>query len=113
MIKVIGLMRRNPAMTQAQFVEYWKNVHVPLVKKSLPGLIHYVGNFPVIKTSPGGTKVSDYDGIVELGFESVAAAEAAMSNPAFLSEDRQISSATLMDMSRTESIVTEEIVIPL
>ena len=113
MIKVIGLIRRNPELTQEEFVEFWKKVHVPLIKKCIPGLVRYVGNFPIGVTANSGTKASEYDAIIELGFDSISSMEAAMSSPAFQSDERTISSAKLMDLSRTESIVVEEIVIPV
>ena len=113
MIKVVAFIRRNPNLTQAEFVDYWKNVHVPMVKKRLPGLVKYIGSFPVgVKSAPEAI-VPDFDGLVELGFDSVESMQKAMSSPNFLSEERQISSAKLMDLSRTESLVVEEIVVPL
>jgi uncharacterized protein (TIGR02118 family) len=111
MVKSIGLIRRNPAFTQEQFIDYWKTVHVPLVKKALPGLRSYVGLFPVKAKAATGIKDSEYDAIIELGFDSVEALEAAMSNPAFMSQERQISSTKFMDMSRSESMMVEEVVI--
>lgn len=113
MIKIVAFIRRNPNLTQEEFVHYWKTVHVPLVKKRLPGLIKYIGSFPVgVKSAPEAI-VPDFDGLVELGFDSIESMNAAMSSPSFLSKDRQISSAKLMDLSRTESLVVEEIVVPI
>jgi uncharacterized protein (TIGR02118 family) len=112
-IKIVALIRRNPNLTQKEFVEYWKTVHVPLVKKTLPGLVKYIGSFPVGVDSPAEASVADFDALVELGFDSVESMNAAMSSPGFLSENRQISSAKLMDLSRIQSLVVEEIVVPL
>jgi uncharacterized protein (TIGR02118 family) len=112
MIKIVAFIRRNPKLTQEEFVHYWKTVHVPLVKRTLPGLVKYIGSFP-IGAATGGTKQPDYDALVELGFDSMASMQAAMSSPGFLSDERQISSAKLMDLDRTESLVVEEFVVPL
>lgn len=113
MIKIVAFIRRNPKLTQEEFVNYWKTVHVPLVKQRLPGLIKYTGSFPIgVKSAPEAI-VPDFDGLVELGFDSVESMQKAMSSPSFLSEDRQISSAKLMNLSRTESLVVEEFVVPL
>ena len=113
MIKIVALIRRNPQMTQEEFVHYWKTVHAPLVKKKLPGLVKYIGSFPSGVTSATEVVASDFDGVVELGFDSVKSMQAAMSNPDFLTEDRRISSAKLMDLEKTRSMVVEEVVVPL
>jgi uncharacterized protein (TIGR02118 family) len=113
MIKIVAFLRRNPTMSQEEFVHYWKTVHVPMVKNKLPGLVKYIGNFPVGVRSDPNLVVPDFDAIVELGFDSVESMKAAMSSPSFLSEERQISSAKLMDLGRTETMVVEEIVVPL
>ncbi len=114
MIKVMGLIRRNPKMTQEEFFHYWRTVHVPFVRKTLPGLIRYVGNFPLSEgAAPGsGTAAPTFDGIVELGFESHEALQAAMSGPLFSTKERQDSSAELMDLSLTQSMVVREVLVP-
>jgi uncharacterized protein (TIGR02118 family) len=112
MIKVIGLLRRNPQLTQEEFVRYWKTVHVPLVQKRLAGLVKYTGAFPIEVPSAPET-APRYDGLVELGFETVASMQAAMSSALFLDDERKASSARLMDLTRTDTLVMEEIAIEL
>ena len=114
LIKAVALLRRNPALTPQQFRDYWTNVHAPMVKKLLPHLIKYTGSFP--SADPGSVRYVDraeVDAVVELGFPDRETMEADMSAPAFQTEERQKSSAYLMDMAATRSVVMEEIVVPL
>lgn len=42
---MIALLRRKPGVTPEEFADYWKHVHAPLVRSTLPGLRKYVLNF--------------------------------------------------------------------
>lgn len=76
-VRRLTLVRRNPALTQEQFVEHWLGEHSALAR-ALPGLRGYRIN-PVVQAS------SDFPwhGVAELWFDSPQAAAAAMaSDPA-------------------------------
>jgi uncharacterized protein (TIGR02118 family) len=64
-IKMIAAVRRNPALSHAQFVEHWLERHVPLALEHHVGLTHYVTNVVDGRLSTSG---EDFDGIAELGF---------------------------------------------
>jgi uncharacterized protein (TIGR02118 family) len=104
MIKIISYIRRNPALSVEEFRAYWTDVHVPLVKSKLPGLRHYAGGFPL--DVPGRT-LTEADAIVELGFDDIETMEREMNAPAFLDPVREASSARLMDVDATRSVVVE------
>ncbi len=110
MIKSVSLLFRNPAFTQDEFQAYWENVHAPLVKSLLPGLIHYCGSFPVpgVGASPHGGAI-ECDGIVELGWPDLETMNRDMTSPAFNSPEREASSARLMNLSRTLVRIVEEV----
>ena len=109
MIKVVALIRRHPDMDADTFRAYWKEVHAPLVRERLPGLIHYKGCFPVADAhGPVAVEAMHYDAIVELGFSNRATMEADMSSPAFMAQDRQGSSARFMDARNSCAMVVEE-----
>lgn len=78
LVRVVAFIRRNPTLTQDEFVEYWKSVHVPLVLKILEGLVRYTGSFPLpVKSAPQAI-VPDIDAVVELCFRDVASMQKAM-----------------------------------
>lgn len=101
----LGMMVRNPEMTQEEFIEYWETVHAPLVRKQLDpmGLKQYTAMFPVHSTAlyAGGL---DYDAVVALGFETNEQLEAAMASPEFNCDERKQSSARCFDLSRVKDM---------
>ena len=114
MIKIVSLMYRNPALSQQEFEDYWRTVHVPVIKEAIPELVMYKGSFPLADPGPerpGGEFACD--GIVELGFPDMATLERAMKSPAWSSPERDKSSRHLLDLERTTSMIVEEIDIPL
>jgi len=108
MIKVISMLYRNPALSPQEFREYWENVHVPLVRAALPGLVHYTGSFPIEDNRPWrpGTPLA-CDGVVELGWEDAATMARDMGSPEFNTPEREASSARLMDLDRIQTLVVE------
>lgn len=114
MLKIVSLLYRNPALSPQQFREYWEQVHVPLVRAALPGLIHYSGSFPVGEAGsnrPG--KAIDCDAVVELGFPDRATMERDMASPGFNTPEREASSARLMDLGRTQTLLVEDVNVDL
>ena len=73
MVKFTILLKRNPAMTLEQFVDYHRNSHA-LLFTSLPEAKQYVRRYvqqhPVEGGIPG-MPPRRYDGITELWFENV------------------------------------------
>ena len=110
MYKVIALIRRKPGVTPQAFADYWKHVHAPLVRTTLPGLRKYVLNFG----EPGrGGEPPAYDGMVELHFDDHASAERALSSPEWLGDTRRASTDAFLDLDTIVSIRAEEYVVPL
>ena len=114
MIKSVALCYRNPALTHEEFRDYWENTHVPLVKRSMPGLSLYKGSFPLSDFRPGQpVSAFDCDAIVELGFPDRETMDAAFHSKEFTSPERDASSRKLLDMDRTVSMIVEEIEVDL
>jgi uncharacterized protein (TIGR02118 family) len=86
MIKRISLVRRKPGMTREEFLAYWMGPHAEIVR-NLPGLRGL--RFGVVQTwTP---EDAAWDGIGELWFDSIEAAEHAFAtepHAARLREDR-------------------------
>ncbi len=110
MIKIVSLIRRNPALDPDAFRRYWQEVHAPLVRSRLPHLVRYTGAFPVRGAhGPVAVDAADYDLVVEMGFPDRQTMAADMTSPAFLAQDRQDSSAYFMDATSSRAIVVEEV----
>ncbi len=114
MIKVVSLLYRNPSLTPAEFREYWETTHVPLIKSLLPSMTHYTGSFPVGTAGPDrpGTAI-ECDAIVELGFPDLETMEREMGSDRFNSPERETSSARLIQLDKTRTILVEEVVVRL
>jgi hypothetical protein len=76
------------------------------VRSKLPSLRLYRGSFPV---QAKGRVLSDADAVVELGFDDLETMDREMNGPLFMEEERQASSAHLLDLDYVRSIVVEEI----
>ena len=85
MIKVLAVLKRKEGMTRDEFVRYWRSTHIPMVKK-LPGIRKFVCNIVVDDfRQPNYPAVDTYDGVSELYFDDLEAADRA-----FNSEQGQI-----------------------
>lgn len=78
MIKMVFCLRRRPDMTRAEFQQYWREVHAPLVREAAPllNIRRYVQShsFDDPRIAPAidarGCEVPPYDGIAELWWDS-------------------------------------------
>jgi uncharacterized protein (TIGR02118 family) len=66
MFKLIILLKKKTGLTNEQFATYCLKTHAPLAKK-MPGLRKYVVNVVM----PPPNRAPDYNGVVELWFDSV------------------------------------------
>lgn len=87
MVKLMACLKRKPGMSAAEFHRYWKDVHGPLVK-SVPEFMQYVRKYvqshTISDSVPGvATLPSQFDGVAELWFDSLADVAKAYSEPRF------------------------------
>lgn len=68
MVKLVLLFRRRRDLSQEEFLRYWKEDHVPLVR-ALPRLQRYV--ISVVESSPDREEPL-HDGMAELWFDDEA-----------------------------------------
>jgi uncharacterized protein (TIGR02118 family) len=76
-VKLVLTFCRNPDLEPEAFLAYWREKHVPLVKK-VPGILRYTIS-PVL-WSPDSEKPA-FDGMAELIFESRESLEEALASP--------------------------------
>jgi uncharacterized protein (TIGR02118 family) len=88
MLKLTFCLRRRPALTLAEFQDYWVNQHGPLVRRLQPalGMVRYVQVHRLdTDLADGMRKVrgapEPYDGVAELWWESEESFRAARRHP--------------------------------
>lgn len=103
-IKALFFPKRKPGMSVADFQNYWRTRHGPLVPKT-PGLLRYVQCHVLPETYQDGTPI--YDGVAELWWPDLALLEKAAISPEFRVE--QMSDAQqFVNMDHLEGFVAEE-----
>lgn len=83
MYKLVLLFKKREDLTFEQFLDHWKNVHVPLVLK-VPNIRRYI--ISPIRSAPIG--VPEYDGMAELWFDDEVTARAALETPETMATGR-------------------------
>jgi len=101
MIKLVNMLVRDDDYTHEEFVERWRGSHAELARE-LPGLVKYATSVP---TDP---ERSEYDGIVELYFEDMAALKAAFDSE--VGQRVNADAAAFTDMERGPTLYVEETV---
>ncbi len=113
MIKLIVAIKRNPAMSPAEFHEYWRTTHSEKVR-ALAATERYIRRYVQAHTLPTEYAAGEpaFDGTAELWFDSIADKDAFYSDPEYLahvSPDEKV----FADMTSTLFFVTsEETVLP-
>jgi uncharacterized protein (TIGR02118 family) len=109
MIKFTILLKRNPALSQEDFVQHHKTIHadlfmsMPVVKKTVRA---YIQQHALPVALPGLPPVK-YDGITELWFDSVEALAECFSDQGYLDYVRP-DEATFLDLHGCDFIVSTE-----
>jgi uncharacterized protein (TIGR02118 family) len=75
--KVLILLKRNPGMTMAEFIDYYENHHAPLGYSFMTGVRRYVRRY---LSSVDGSPDADlpFDAVTELWFDDRGAFDKAM-----------------------------------
>jgi len=75
MMKIVFCLKRHPDMTRAEFQDYWRNRHAPLVmaRAKLLGIVRYVQSHTVddvvfARASAARGGCPPYDGVAELWY---------------------------------------------
>jgi uncharacterized protein (TIGR02118 family) len=109
MVKLIICAARKAGTTHEEFSVYWREKHGPLVK-SVTEFSRHVRKYVQchLKDTPVPFGIAaPYDGVAELWFDSVEAAEAAFREPKYLEIIRP-DELKFADPLRCISFVTEE-----
>jgi uncharacterized protein (TIGR02118 family) len=103
MVKLVYCITKKPNLTDEEFFRYWKDVHGPIGAR-IPAVRRMIQSRRI--AVPGDRHRGDYDGMVELWFDSAEALLAARQSPEWkASSDDE---ANFIDHSRVAYMVTEE-----
>lgn len=103
MIKVVYCFKKKAQLSEAEFQDYWRNIHGP-IGAGIPGVRRLVQSRAL--RVPGDARAADFDGMAELWFDNIEALLAARQTPEWQqsSEDEQ----NFIDHSQVAYFVTEE-----
>ncbi|SDJ97255.1 conserved hypothetical protein [Halovenus aranensis] len=99
MVKIVDFLHRKDGMSHEEFVERWQGEHGELAKQ-LPGLQYYSTSVP---TDP---EKAEYDGVLELGFEDMAALGAAFDSE--IGQEVQADAEEFIDVGVGPRMIVEE-----
>lgn len=108
MIKLIVVVKRNVAMSPAQFHDYWRTEHARKVS-SIPACAKYIRRYVQAHTldEEYATGSPAYDGTAELWFDTVEDKDAFFSDPDYLAivaPDERV----FADMDQTRFLLCSE-----
>jgi uncharacterized protein (TIGR02118 family) len=110
MVKYIICARRKPGWTRAEFSDYWRNQHGPLVR-SVPEFMRHVRKYVqchIVAGAPPLGVEGAYDGVAELWFDNPEEIARAFEEPRYLEIIRP-DELKFVDLPNCISFLTEEV----
>lgn len=89
MIIRLGVRWRQAGITHEQCIKHYREIHAPLVRRILPGMVGYIQNFPLTVDGVGLLPYPGFDFCSECEFSSVKAMNATYSSEAFFTESEE------------------------
>jgi len=105
MIHLLYFITRKPAVSEAEFHRYWREVHGPIAKR-----ISQLKRYEQSHRIPFAESNSAYDGAAEVWLENEAAIDALRRNPEYLN-GALADEPNFIDMNRVEWMATQDHVI--
>ncbi|MGH7713198.1 MAG: EthD domain-containing protein [Gemmatimonadaceae bacterium] len=102
-VKVVYCICRKPGISRQEFIRYWADVHGPIGAR-IPGLRRFVQSYAIV--APGDARPSDFDGMVELWFDDLAALLEARQSSAWAASTAD--EVNFLDPARSAYFVCEE-----
>jgi uncharacterized protein (TIGR02118 family) len=106
MIKLVYCITKRPDLTDAEFFDYWRNIHGPIGAR-IPGLRRLVQSHTIVGQSE--FPAPDFHGMAELWFDDLAALAAARQSPEWHASTAD--EANFIDQTKVALFVTEEFTI--
>jgi uncharacterized protein (TIGR02118 family) len=108
MIKLTILLKRKEGLSQREFLKHWREVHAPLVLGVHEFTRHIRQYTQGELESVPGLPPPQYDGVVELSFDSIEALGAALAEPRYYEVIRK-DEERFIDHSGVALFVTSEV----
>jgi len=110
MIKLTVCLKRKNGLSRAEFVKHWREVHAQLLL-SVREFTRHVRRYSQCEIAMvPGLPPNEYDGVVELSFDSVEAMSAALAEPRY-HEIIRPDEEKFVDHASTMLLVTTEFVL--
>jgi uncharacterized protein (TIGR02118 family) len=103
MVKLVYCMCRKPGVSREAFLRYWSGEHARLGAR-IPGVRGFVQSYTI--ATPGDVRPADFDGMIELWFDDLAALLRARESPEWHASTAD--EAHFVDPTRSAYFVTEE-----
>jgi len=117
MIKIVYCLTRKNGLSRAEFQDYWRNNHAPLVRAhaAILGIERYVQSHTLDSlfgdaANRARAGVSGYDGVAELWFASLEALERGAGDPEAVEAGRILleDEARFIDFARSPLFLAQE-----
>lgn len=104
-VKGLFLVKRKPGMSVAEFQDYWRNIHAPLVPRT-PHLLRYV-QCHVLPTMYEADSPPAYDGVAELWWPNLAKFQESWASPE-LQVEQLTDARNFIDGQHSTAFLAEE-----
>lgn len=105
MVRMVCLLRRNPNLTHAEFLEHWRAIHARLM--SHPDLRRHLVRYEQWPRLEPGSGRGEWDGVAVQWFRSMDDFAAMVAEPAYLDTVRP-DEEVLLDRGAVQVVFTED-----
>jgi uncharacterized protein (TIGR02118 family) len=110
--KAMAVMAKKPGLTRAEFIDYYENHHVPLIKSMFGGIAEYRRSYVDLTGAilAEGVAPPDFDVVTELWFKTRADYEAMLAGPGDEKVAKRVADDEehFLDRSKTRFFIVDE-----
>ncbi|HTJ64199.1 MAG TPA: EthD domain-containing protein [Alphaproteobacteria bacterium] len=110
--KVMALLGKKPGLSKGEFVDYYENHHVPLIRGMFDGIVEYRRSYIDLDGAimADGVAAPDFDVVTELWFKDRSGYEAMLKGPDDPAVSKRVADDEehFLDRSKTRFFVVDE-----